>query len=238
MKAYKTGTWSKEDEDFLIENYEKMTVKEISKHTNRSDIQIRNKVRNLRAKGYELESNKKGMEEEYNFIRDNIDKTAVEIAMLLNTSASRLYPKIREVKKEPEIVAKLKEIEKLKQEKAIERNRNRARERYWRQIGREINWEEERARKKKEAKRLQIMYNKLISEPVQEGVFKNNLKVKLGQSYEVERMGIAHRDDWLKFRGELIQETKDHITIKNKTRAESFLKVDFLINEYRIKEVS
>ena len=80
-------------------------------------------------------------------------------------------------------------------------------------------------------------YNKLINEPVVGGVRKSDIKVKLGQSYRIERVKKSVRD-WNEFTGKCIHETKDHVTIKNKTRAETFLKVDFLINEYRIKEVS
>lgn len=80
-------------------------------------------------------------------------------------------------------------------------------------------------------------YKRLINEPVIAGVYKKDLKVKLGQSYRIERVKKSVRD-WNVFTGKCIHETKDHVTIKNKTRSETFLKVDFLINEYRIKEVS
>ena len=83
------------------------------------------------------------------------------------------------------------------------------------------------------------VYVKIVSEPVIAGVYKSDVKVKLGQAYEIERnQGTRSNAIWQKFRGEVIHETKDHFTIKNKVRAETFLKVDFLINEYRIKEVS
>ena len=166
-----------------------------------------------------------------------IGKSAKEIATLLNVNVSNLYPKIREIKKEPEIIAKLKVIEDLKKEKAMEKNRIRSKERYWERMGKEINIEREREKERRKARELQARYNKLVSKPVIAGVYKKDLKVKLGQLYRIERVKKSVRD-WNEFTGKCIHETKDHVTIKNKTRAETFLKVDFLINEYRIKEVS
>lgn len=82
-------------------------------------------------------------------------------------------------------------------------------------------------------------YNKLINEPVVGGVKKSDIKVKMGKSYEVERTTARiFKEDWKKYQGKVIQETKDHFTLKNKVRSETFLKVDFLIGEYRLKEIS
>lgn len=82
-------------------------------------------------------------------------------------------------------------------------------------------------------------YNKLINEPVVGGVRKSDIKVEMGKSYEVERTTARiFKEDWKKYQGKVIQETKDHFTLKNKVRSETFLKVDFLIGEYKIKEVS
>ena len=80
-------------------------------------------------------------------------------------------------------------------------------------------------------------YVQVISEPVIAGVYKSDVKVKVGQSYQIENMKKRTRQDKY-FIGKVIQETKDHITVKNKARTESFLKVDFLIGEYKIKEVA
>lgn len=80
-------------------------------------------------------------------------------------------------------------------------------------------------------------YKRLISEPVTDGIFKRNLKVELGKNYRAEKVkGRISKSDDKPFTGKLIHETKDHLTLKSKTRAESFLKVDFLTGEYKIKE--
>lgn len=58
---------------------------------------------------------------------------------------------------------------------------------------------------------------------------------KLGKSYEVE---TKHRGEVYKFRGKIIQETDDFVTLQNKKGIrESFLKKDFYLGT-KIKELS
>ena len=87
---------------------------------------------------------------------------------------------------------------------------------------------------------MQKKYDEILErDKVEYGVFKENVKVKPGQAYKITRNASRIlKDEWNEFTGKCIHETKDHVTIKNKTRAETFLKVDFLINEYRIKEIA
>lgn len=64
----------------------------------------------------------------------------------------------------------------------------------------------------------------------------DNLKFKIGQTYIVKRIDDDKKRNKI-FVGKLIQETKDHITLESRWR-ESYLKKDFLIGAYEIREVS
>lgn len=61
--------------------------------------------------------------------------------------------------------------------------------------------------------------------------------VELGRKYRIEKQGGKDKFATTEFTGKLIQKTDRFYTFKNKNRAESFLKVDFVIGEYLIEEV-
>lgn len=63
-----------------------------------------------------------------------------------------------------------------------------------------------------------------------------DLKFKIGQVYVVKTPD-EHRERYRVFKGKLIQETDNFIVLENRWR-ESFLKKDFLIGAYEIREVS
>ena len=87
-------------------------------------------------------------------------------------------------------------------------------------------------------KKEEEIYKRLVSIPHNEGLQLNKLQVKLGQVYKIATPKKKGEPQGY-FIGTLIQETKVHITLKNKNgRCESFLKADLLLREYEIKEVS
>lgn len=212
MKTYKTGAWSKEEEDFIIKNFGKLTIPEISIKLNRTEKQIGSKVGYMRLIGYDIPHAKRRK------------KTITE----------------REI-----AAAKAKEKARIKLEKQREQRRLKKERDKEEAIKRKARREERKARLEaeklqKEAKEMQEIYDAALERyKVIEGVFKEDIKVKLGQSYEVTRtQGRLPKDTWTKLKGGVIQETRDHVTIKNHAITETFLKVDFLIGEFRIKEVS
>ena len=85
-------------------------------------------------------------------------------------------------------------------------------------------------------KKEEEIYKRLISIPENEGLQLNKIKVQLGQVYEIAPPKIRKKEQSC-FKGVLIQETKNHITLKNKNGIrETFLKVDLLLKIYEIKE--
>ena len=97
--------------------------------------------------------------------------------------------------------------------------------------------EEQRLLYEKEKEEVERIYQRIISKPLDYGIGDkiDNLKFKLGQTYVVKRIDDDKKRNKI-FVGKLIQETKDHITLESRWR-ESFLKKDFLIGAYEIKEV-
>lgn len=61
--------------------------------------------------------------------------------------------------------------------------------------------------------------------------------MQLGRKYKIERLAAEEENVTKNFSGKLIQVTEKFYTFKNKTRIESFLKVDFVIGSYSIREV-
>lgn len=99
----------------------------------------------------------------------------------------------------------------------------------------------ERQNKEEETnKKYEEIYQRLISIPHNEALQLNKVKVTKGKCYQIKKaMAGSNRKKTLKlyFEGELIQETKVHITLRNKVgRCETFLKADLLLREYEIKE--
>lgn len=62
-------------------------------------------------------------------------------------------------------------------------------------------------------------------------------KIKLGKKYRIKKTGYIGKSDIEKFTGELVQITDTFYTFKNRNRAESYLKIDFIIGDYQISEV-
>ena len=61
--------------------------------------------------------------------------------------------------------------------------------------------------------------------------------MELGRKYHIEKLKTAEKFDIKKFVGKLIQITDRFYVFQNNARTESFLKIDFIIGEYSIKEV-
>lgn len=97
--------------------------------------------------------------------------------------------------------------------------------------------EKEKLQHEKEMKKCKEIYKKMINEPRDYGVALEipKLKFKLGQNYVV-RPTIEKGSLFKIFKGKLIEETSDFIVLKG-LWTECFLKKDFLIGEYGIKEV-
>ena len=98
--------------------------------------------------------------------------------------------------------------------------------------------EEQRLKYEKEKEEVERIYQRIISKPLDYGIGEkiDNLKFKLGQTYVVKRIDDDKKRNKI-FIGKLVQETKDHITLESRWR-ESYLKKDFLIGAYEIRETS
>lgn len=97
--------------------------------------------------------------------------------------------------------------------------------------------EEQRLKYEKEKMEVERIYQRIINEPLNYGIGKEipKLKFKHGQVYIVKSRadkGIL----WTSFKGKLIFETDDFILLEGKWK-ECFMKKDFLIGDYEIREV-
>ncbi len=99
--------------------------------------------------------------------------------------------------------------------------------------------EEERLKYEKEKEEVERIYRRIISKPLDygNGIGKEipKLKFKHGQVYIVKPKtdkGIL----WTTFKGKLIFETDNFILLEGKWK-ECFMKKDFLIGDYEIREV-
>ena len=72
---------------------------------------------------------------------------------------------------------------------------------------------------------------------IKEKIIELDRNMKLGRTYNIKRGRAKEKFASNEFKGKLIQKTDRFYTFHNGKRAESFLKVDFAIGEYRIKEV-
>lgn len=71
----KKGRWSKEDDDFLIENYSDLDVRDIASHVGRSDIAVLQRAHRLRKKGRAVPTKiENWLESEDNFLKENYSK--------------------------------------------------------------------------------------------------------------------------------------------------------------------
>ena len=221
--------WTAEEELYLIKNYGKKTPTEIGKQFNRRAGAISCKITQLRKKGLIKERIAKIWNEvESEFITENYGLVSLdEMARQLGVEKTQLSSRIRFMKEQG---YPIREQTKLK-DKPVKEKVEEFDEEGFKPYKREPTEKE-----LSEAKEVQEIYDKMLDEKVIAGVYKKDLKVKVGQTYQIENMKKRTRQDKY-FIGEVIQETKDHIIIKDKSRTESFLKVDFLIGEYKIKEV-
>ena len=92
--------------------------------------------------------------------------------------------------------------------------------------------------REKEMKKYKEIYKRMMNEPKDHGIGLEilKLKFKLGQTYIVNQRREKGGSLPESFKGTMICETKDYIVLEGKyTRA--FLKKDFLLGEYEIKEV-
>lgn len=83
-------------------------------------------------------------------------------------------------------------------------------------------------------------YQKLLNEPTDKGIGDrlDTLKLQAGKKYKVERRENEKNEYEDYFIGNVVQETKDHVTLRHKRGyCESFRKYDFLCGEYKIEEV-
>ena len=252
----KDSTWTPEQEEILRTELGYITNREIGDLIGKTATQVGSKVLYMRKTGLNIPSKEEvqaikaaRVEDEVNFIKSNPGMPAKDIARKINRSIGYSQIIINEVMKDENAKARIekeRELQRLREKREKEEHRKRVKKLIAKKKKETKRLEKlERVKrikaieKKREKEEIQAIYNKIISEPVEEGVFKNNLKVKLGQSYEIERnQGTRSNTIWQKFKGKVIHETRDHFTVKNKTRSETFLKVDFLIGEYKIKEVS
>ena len=227
--------WTAEEELYLIKNYGKKTPTEIGKQFNRRAGAISCKITQLRKKGLIKERIAKIWNEvESEFITENYGIVSLdEMARQLGVEKTQLSSRIRFMKEQGYPIREQTKLkDKQVKEKQVKEKVEEVDEEEFKPYKRELTEKE-----LEDVKEAQKIYDRMLNEKEVAGVYKENLKVKLGQSYRIERVKKSVRD-WNEFTGKCIHETKDHVTIKNKTRAETFLKVDFLINEYRIKEVS
>lgn len=201
--------------------------------------------------------NKKWTSEEREYIKNNFGKMKVDdIAKKLQRTTSSVNQQVYLMRKSGKNIIKAntcKKWTKEEEEKLKELYKTLIPPQIAKILGRtpgsiytKIASMEERARVSK--KRFEIAkakeqfeidaYKKLINEPVLGGLKKSDVKVKLGQTYQITRgPGRILKEEWKEFYGKVIHETRDHFTLKNKTRAETFLKVDFLIGDYKMKEI-
>lgn len=89
-------------------------------------------------------------------------------------------------------------------------------------------------------KRDEEAYKKLVTEPKDRGIGDklNTLKFQKDKKYKIHRRKNDKNEYEEYFTGVLIQETNDHITLKNKAGyPESFRKYCILCGDYKVKEI-
>lgn len=92
-------------------------------------------------------------------------------------------------------------------------------------------------------KKRSSVYTKIIDteDDIKKGLNLDDLKFTKGKYYHVRKLRGkqgTQTEGQGDFKGGLIQETSRHITLKGKLRRESFLKVDLMIGEYEIREMT
>ncbi len=189
--------------------------------------------------------------ERENFIKTNYSKITIgEMAKRLNLSYSKVNSKIQNMKKAGE----------LKGENKIKSKTGRKQKINWKEIEpyiidnyRTMTWVEmsdalnlnyttlhrHATKMRKEGK---IGSKECIPAPKPKDIglqiAELDGNVELGRKYHIKKVGSKDKFTTKNFIGELIQITDRFYTFKNNHRTENFLKVDFIIGEYNIEEVS
>lgn len=202
--------WTKKEEQFLIDNYGKIPIGEIAKKLNLDYMRTNAKIQYLRKAGIiNRENRARGKYTK----SEKINWKDKEPYILENHNKISLY-KIA-AKLGVKYVTLCKHMRKMREEGRLEMREEE------RLVRRSINT---------------IQKTPENSIAIYE-MSKLDKKMKLGKSYKILKKGSRNKFSTDKFEGELIQKTEKFYTFKNKHRAESFLKVDFVIGEYSIKEV-
>ena len=221
MKAKNGEYWTKEDDKYVLDNYTKITAKQMAKKLNRTYAATIQRIKVLRGKG-KIKQRERVLwtkEEEY-FILENYNNMKVrEMTKKLGKTAQQIHTKTAYFRK-----IGLLELDGSKskyQIKLIE-------ERY------------------KDPVNTTIHYEKALEEEKKErdyGIGNKNLDIdfKKNKEYLLDIKSGIHLDtrrERRTFKGKLVQATHNHITFENKNRVrESFLRNDFLINEIQVKEM-
>jgi transposase len=186
-----------------------------------------------------------------NFIKENYNKISIrEIAEKLNVSYIVANSKIQNMKKKGQ----------LKGENKVKSKTGRKQKINWKKIEpyiinnyKTMTWEEMARRLKikyttlynhaKRMRELGIIGTKECTQAPEPNDIKLQIaeldrNMELGRRYHIKKFGSRDKFTTLNFTGKLTQVTDRFYTFRNKNRAESFLKVDFAIGEYNIKELT
>lgn len=224
MARAKQAPWNREEERYLTENYKKVKMAELERYLNRSSGSIYAKVNNLRERQKVKEPTKEVQlwttEEELFVIKNYETMKSKDIAKKLKTTEMRVNNKIGKLR-EQGVISSYKNSSKKIRGSNIPLNKI--------SVIRTNEAQDELEN---------IAYLNLINEPVNVGLRLTDVKLRLGQTYRVATPKKKGEPQGY-FTGVMIQETKVHVTLRNRIgRCETFLKADLLLKEYEIKEVS
>lgn len=203
--------WTKKEEDYLLEAYKIKPISEIAKEMDRGEAGVYSKLRFLTDGDMSKRFGGKS----------SLPWTEEDINFLLNNlqmSTAKLANKLGRSRssvynKRNNLKSKPKPKKKEKQVKAPS----------------EFEIEREKAETK--------AYKRLINEPIIARLRLSDIKIETGQVYTVSSNNSRKKVKNY-FKGEVIQVTQRHITLKDKNgRRETFLKADILLKEYEFEEV-
>lgn len=203
--------WSQEEINFIINNFDKLPITEIQKQMPwRTIAGIQIKYSLLKSQKQKTDRVREWTPEEDNYLLENFGLVSnEELVKKLNRSLRSIRGRFYRLESNPIFKKKREKIDKKIEKIKIEREM------------------------KDYYKMLRSIRNNRdygIGDKIKD------LKFKIGQVYVV-KIPDEHRERYRVFKGKLIQETDDFIVLENRWR-ESFLKKDFLIGAYEIKEVS
>lgn len=214
--------WTEEEENIIIMEHGLVPSEELAKRLGVKESQVVGKVNHLKSQGYDIKpknylqaiADKKRIESDIEYIKAHPRLTNKEIGIELDRSTNYIYVLRRE--HEIDFIKKGK----TKLSKQTIANRKFA------------------ERKRKERDMLDtVNYNKAINrdfvnEGFVGGLRKKDVRVLVGDRCNVTQVGDRRlAEDRIPFRGKVAAQTKDHFTVRNKVRCETFLKVDVLLNE-------